>query len=275
MNFKRFWYRTKRNVKRAYKKVKKAVKRYIRLLVRHTKAKDYSVLMYTIGGVIVLILLIILLGKGIGAIKNAFSDDSDSTTEEITTEITTTESTELSPEEIMANEAKRIYELDKNYLILVNKLNPIPADYTFNHHTLNCGYDIVEEIYADFLAMMEACNAAGFHYNILSAYRPDETIQPIDDANDNTSEHKTGLAVDICTETTNETSDALATDPVCMWLAENCHSYGFVLRYPKDKTDITGMAYQPWHFRYVGKNAAIFMKENNLTLEEFHDLLTR
>ena len=56
------------------------------------------------------------------------------------------------------------------------------------------------------------------------------------------------------------------------WLTLHCHEYGFVLRYPKDKKSVTGRVYQPWHFRYVGVEAARFMRDNHLTLEEFLDL---
>ncbi len=53
------------------------------------------------------------------------------------------------------------------------------------------------------------------------------------------------------------------------WLAKHCAEYGFILRYPKDKTDITGIDYESWHFRYVGEEAAAYIMENGITLEEF------
>ena len=58
-----------------------------------------------------------------------------------------------------------------------------------------------------------------------------------------------------------------------IWLAEHSAEYGFILRYPADKTDVTGIAYESWHFRYVGEEAAQYIKENNLALEEFVELL--
>lgn len=57
------------------------------------------------------------------------------------------------------------------------------------------------------------------------------------------------------------------------WFMEHCSEYGFILRYPKEKVDVTGINYEPWHFRYVGQEAARFMSEHNLTLEEFYLLL--
>ena len=54
-----------------------------------------------------------------------------------------------------------------------------------------------------------------------------------------------------------------------IWLAENCYKFGFILRYPEDKTDITGISFEPWHFRYVGVPHSVYMHENNLCLEEY------
>ncbi|MBR5246180.1 MAG: M15 family metallopeptidase [Clostridia bacterium] len=78
------------------------------------------------------------------------------------------------------------------------------------------------------------------------------------------SENGAGLAVDIVSASTG-----FASTPEFEWLVRNAHRFGFVLRYPEDKTEITGMIYQPWHWRYVGETAATEMKENNLCLEEY------
>ena len=87
-----------------------------------------------------------------------------------------------------------------------------------------------------------------------------------------TSEHQLGLAVDIVdSSTTNLVADEVENLPVLLWLQEHCHEYGFIYRYPKDKEEITGW-YEPWHFRYVGTEAAKFIMENELCLEEFLDL---
>ena len=88
-----------------------------------------------------------------------------------------------------------------------------------------------------------------------------------------TSEHQTGLAADI-TDVYYEfkTKDIENTDTF-KWLNEHCQDYGFILRYPKDKEDITKVIYEPWHFRYVGIEVAKYIKEHNLCLEEFLDLL--
>ncbi|MBQ9949765.1 MAG: M15 family metallopeptidase [Clostridia bacterium] len=87
------------------------------------------------------------------------------------------------------------------------------------------------------------------------------------------SEHETGLAFDILTVEHPFANNWFGTFDDGTWLAQNCHLYGFILRYPEDKTHITGVQYEPWHFRYVGVKAATYMSENNLCLEEFIKIL--
>ncbi|MBQ9141542.1 MAG: M15 family metallopeptidase [Lachnospiraceae bacterium] len=87
------------------------------------------------------------------------------------------------------------------------------------------------------------------------------------------SEHETGLALDLlCSENVNM-DISQADEPGNRWLAEHAHEYGFILRYPKDKEDITDIYYEPWHFRYVGKETAAFLYEQEWTLEEFWECL--
>ena len=79
-----------------------------------------------------------------------------------------------------------------------------------------------------------------------------------------TSEHQLGLSVDI-----NADTDKCSSEKVYQWLGENAYKYGFVKHYPEDKTDITGISNEPWHYRYVGTTVAKIMKEENLCLEEY------
>ena len=84
-----------------------------------------------------------------------------------------------------------------------------------------------------------------------------------------TSEHQLGLCADLMdTAATSMTADTAEGLPLLQWLRANCAEYGFILRYPKEKQEITGW-YEPWHFRYVGKEAAEYIMENGLCLEEF------
>lgn len=91
-----------------------------------------------------------------------------------------------------------------------------------------------------------------------------------------TSEHESGLAVDIVAQSvsladglSSSLTDQIAQTPEAQWLAQHCTEYGFILRYPADKTDVTGVAYEPWHFRYVGTDAAARMLANGQALEEY------
>ena len=79
-----------------------------------------------------------------------------------------------------------------------------------------------------------------------------------------TCEHELGLAVDI-----NADKEQSSNEEVYNWLAENAWRYGFILRYPKGKEDITGIDYEPWHYRYVGKEVAKQFYEEGITLEEY------
>ena len=86
-----------------------------------------------------------------------------------------------------------------------------------------------------------------------------------------TSEHQTGLAIDVSTkELKFRLITRFASTKEGKWLAENAHKYGYIIRYPKDKTEITGYAYEPWHIRYVGKGLANYLYTNQLTLDEYY-----
>ncbi len=84
-----------------------------------------------------------------------------------------------------------------------------------------------------------------------------------------TSEHQTGLCADIADQFYSTKDRSLENTALFKWMKEHCAEYGFILRYPDGKQDVTGIMYEPWHFRYVGKEAAPFIMENDLTLEEF------
>lgn len=87
-----------------------------------------------------------------------------------------------------------------------------------------------------------------------------------------TSEHQTGLACDITDQYYELKNSSLEDTALYRWMSKHCQDYGFIVRYPKDKEDVTGIIYEPWHFRYVGKEAAGYIMEHDLCLEEFLDL---
>ena len=294
MDFRALWLRTKKKVKKTWKKVKRWFKKYIRLLVRHTKAKDYSVLIYTIGAVIGIVLAFVLVGKLFSAITHiGKGNDEEITISTPADAISTTED----PKAIMADKCRSIYDKNKEYMMLVNRTHAVPSGYSFEHHTLNCGLDVDERCYEDLKAMLTALNNENMYYTIVTAYRSTETQQTIVDskvasyvgqgmseadaynkaletaAPVGCSEHESGLALDIAPEGVYNLEVSIEEDDSNKWLNEHCYEYGFIPRYPKDKEAITGFSYEPWHFRYVGKEAAQFLKDNDLTLEEFYDYL--
>lgn len=99
----------------------------------------------------------------------------------------------------------------------------------------------------------------GFNYALRSIAKP------------GTSEHQIGLAIDFCIYKDDlcYIEHELEDLPETKWIHENAHKYGFILRYPKDKEEITGYMYEPWHLRYVG-NLAIYLYNNDITLEEYN-----
>lgn len=86
-----------------------------------------------------------------------------------------------------------------------------------------------------------------------------------------TSEHQTGLAIDVTSESLhNRLDETFASTPEGKWLAVNAHKFGFIVRYPKNKEDITGYAYEPWHIRYVGRALATYLYKHDMTLDEYY-----
>lgn len=248
-----------KKARKLFRKLSRLTKKHIRRVKKHMKAGDYSLLIYTILGVVIVLVLLCLLIHGIGGKKKQ-----KATTTEVTTETPTTE--EVDPQAVLREQAAYIYQSNPTYLMLVNDTNPITEGYTFEQHLLNSGYIVDERIYSDLLAMLNACNDAGSEYTIKGGYISAETP--------NSGEYATGLAFDVTAHDV-ETLEAsfVETLPTNKWLMENCSNFGFIIRYPKGKESVTGHSYEPWHFRYVGRDAAVFITNNNLTLEEFYTLL--
>lgn len=176
-------------------------------------------------------------------------------------------------------------------LVLANPWNPLPEDYSFTQKTLTNGLEIDERCYSDLQAMMDACRGAGLKPVICSAYRSYEkqeelfqrkvdklAARGIEDARTEaarevalpgTSEHQTGLALDIVDMSDQNLDESQEDTAVQKWLIEHSWEYGFILRYPNDKSELTGILYEPWHYRYVGKEAAAAIQEQGVCLEEY------
>ena len=173
-------------------------------------------------------------------------------------------------------------------LLVVNRWNEIPEDYSVTLTELGNGQKVDSRIYPDLQEMFDAMRAEEIYPIVREAYRTAEEQQEILDeriqryvnegysrskavrmaeewvAVPGTSEHQIGIAVDINADKTKSTNDE-----VYAWLAENAHNYGFILRYPQGKEDITGASYEPWHFRYVGQEHAKIIFGNHICLEEY------
>ena len=179
------------------------------------------------------------------------------------------------------------------YLTLVNSENPIDDNFQITLTRLRNKQAIDARCYPELQAMMDDCRAAGLSPIICSSYRTydkqeelfDQQVQEFINqgygkldaqkkaacavARPGTSEHEIGLAVDIVDESNQRLNQYQENTAVQRWLMQNSWRYGFILRYPSDKTDITGIQYEPWHYRFVGKEAARIIYENNWTLEEY------
>ncbi|MBU5426917.1 M15 family metallopeptidase [Tissierella pigra] len=193
-------------------------------------------------------------------------------------------------------------EKEKSYLVqnskdwmlmLVNEKSPLPDGYLPKLKKLENGLEFDERAIDYLNEMLADARLQGLSPVVCSASRTVEYQQKLFDnqvkkqmgnglsihqavveakkvvAYPGTSEHNLGLAVDIVSLDYQILDEKQATTPEIQWLVEHCSEYGFILRYPKDKTEITGVIYEPWHFRYVGKQAAKEIMENGLCLEEY------
>ena len=173
-------------------------------------------------------------------------------------------------------------------LILVNEKNKIPDDYSVDLAEIQNGIYVDERIQKELLKMLDSAEKDGVYLEVVSGYRTEEEQEKIYEekvaifmdegykesdakilakqwaAVPGTSEHQTGLAVDI-----NVREEKCKASDAYQWLADNAAEYGFICRYPQDKIKITGITNEPWHYRYVGEKAAKKMKKDNLCLEEF------
>lgn len=187
-----------------------------------------------------------------------------------------------------SNSAGGLADLSQDWnLVLVNANYYIPDDFEVELTELSNGRKVDKRIYPDLQNMFDDARASGLSLYVREGYRTAAEQQEILDeriqryrlhgysrkkaeklateyvALPGTSEHQLGLSVDI-----NAAGDC-SSDDVYKWLDDNAYLYGFIKRYPADKTEITGINNEPWHYRYVGYEASCIMKEQNLCLEEY------
>jgi len=176
-------------------------------------------------------------------------------------------------------------------MLLVNRDNPMPMDYKYNLRSLPNGECVDVTIYDDLMDMICAAEEDNVYMFVNWAFRSEKVQQILfdfevkirkncgmsdEDALEETkkyvaypgvSEHHTGLAVDL-----DPVKGKSKAAEIYAWLRENAWKYGFILRYPEDKTEITGFNFEPWHYRYVGKTAAKVIFERKICLEEYIEM---
>ena len=197
-----------------------------------------------------------------------------------------------------AAEEVKGFSADDWKLILINKQHPLPDDYELTlgnimtiKGTMKCDERIIEEL----LVMMRNAENEGVTLAICSPYRDLNYQEGLFNRKienymkkgmtymeaytlasqavtvPGASEHQAGLAFDIISNDYVTLDEGFAETKAGQWLSENSCKYGFILRYPKGKEDITGIEFEPWHFRYVGREAAEIINKEGITLEEFWD----
>lgn len=234
--------------------------------------------------IIVVIIIVILLGSKIESKKEDFPIvESQETSTTVVSNILT-----------VALEGPEIDSKTTDWnLILVNKENKIPEDYKFELQTIENDHKVDVRIVEPLKQMLADARKQGLRPFMCSSYRSNSTQITLfnqktsqykalgygqQDAEEKasywvtlpqTSEHEIGLAVDIVSANYQALNERQESTAVQKWLIEHCTDYGFILRYPTHKKEITKINYEPWHYRYVGIENAKFMKEKGFCLEEY------
>ncbi len=204
------------------------------------------------------------------------------------------ETVKQTEEEILEETKEEEEHLPEDWnLILVNKTHPIPEDYEVELKSIGNGHQIDARAYDDFKAMIQASKQDGVTIYVTSSYRDmDKQITLYEKKTDSylqqgysledalskagqvvavpgTSEHHLGLAIDVVSSEYRKLDEKQENTKGFQWMKAHSWEYGFILRYPNGSTDITGIIYEPWHFRYVGLEAAKEIYERGITLEEY------
>lgn len=253
---------------------------------KRSRSKSRPVL----AGIIVILLVVVLAGLG-----KVFLLDNSSVMAAFTRQAAKTPAqipAQAKPEDSVPKDVPQVKASEWN-LYLVNSENLLPKDYHPEVRSLPNGLQFDARAYDSLLAMLNDGQKEGLSFVVCSAYRSAELQQSLFDAQvakqrkkglsqaeaekvaktivayPGTSEHQLGLAADIVALDYQTLDDGYANTPEAKWLKEHAHEYGFILRYPADKEAITKIVYEPWHFRYVGREHAQEIKRLNICLEEY------
>ena len=190
-----------------------------------------------------------------------------------------------------AIEEKQI--INDELLTLVNYKNKIPDDWKVDLVSLNDQQSIDQRAYQELKNMLNEAKKQGLNIIVCSSYRTYDKqkelfVNKVKEylkegygyneaqeaasmwvAKPNTSEHQLGLAVDLVSKKNQRLDDSQERTAEQQWLIKNCWRYGFILRYPSNKSDLTKVGYEPWHYRFVGKEHAKKITEQGVCLEEY------
>ena len=240
-------------------------------------------------------LMLFLGGFMLGAGRAVVEEQEEPAVEALTrSPASAVEAQPLEPAEVPAEMPEAAVEEDAWQLRLVSAAHPLPEDFEVPELTkLKGGHAIDSRVYPALQQMMDDCRAAGLNPVICSSYRTHDKQEELFRkkvntlrkqgysqeeaeteaarwvARPGTSEHETGLAVDIVDKSYQLLDEKQEQTPVQQWLMAHCAEYGFILRYSVEKSDLTGIGYEPWHYRYVGVEAAKAITEQGLCLEEY------
>ena len=182
-----------------------------------------------------------------------------------------TEAINLNKTNILVN---KYYYLDKDYI--PNNLEKISTRYALSGMRLVSEAKVAFEDMAKSAAKenlkivaMSTYRSYNYQVSLYNRYKRQDGIEKADSYSGRPghSEHQTGLAVDVYNEEENYTNFEETEE--FEWMQKHAHEYGFILRFPKDKENETGYIYESWHYRYVGKNIAKYIKEHKISLEEY------
>ena len=265
----------------------KGIKAKIRKMTREQKRLAiYAMLALLIGGI---------LGNSIGRAKE--EKNSEEKVSQAVAEVQAEDEKKLKEVEKQLYSLKeQLHEEEEELpwnMVLVNGEHPMEEGYVPELMELEEGLSVDARIIDAAREMLANAKEAGLHIDICSAYRSVERQEQVfgesmkervkegmsywdafsetslNVAIPGTSEHALGLALDLISNQYTELDERQETTAEAKWLKENCHKYGFILRYPPEKTNITGIIYEPWHYRYVGVEDATKIMELGITLEEY------
>ena len=197
---------------------------------------------------------------------------------------------DMQPEYVVL--ANKHYLLDSKFVVTPLKkiksmsLNKDGSKKSGDMYVVSKGMELNETCADALIALSDAARADGYKLYLKSAYRSYQTQKTMyynrlkknkgkDDgwvSLPGASDHQTGLGCDVVPRSWKDKSmnGKMGKEPECIWMAEHCQEYGFIIRYPEDKQEETEINYEPWHLRYVGVPAATYIMENGMCLEEFN-----